>query len=93
MKDLTKKQQEEVFELEDNIIDCVCDFDLEYFAKNFSKDKKVATSLRKMLNELTGYQTRLLSYYSVLDEIELKNKIISFTKKKNIKKKTVKKKV
>ena len=93
MKDLTKKQQEEVFELEDNIIDCVCDFDLDYFAKNFSKDKKVATSLRKMLNELTGYQTKLLSYYSVLDEIELKNKIISFTKKKNIKKKTVKKKV
>jgi hypothetical protein len=46
-----------------------------------------------MLNELTGYQTKLLSYYSVLDEIELKNKIISFTKKKNIKKKTVKKKV
>ena len=35
MKDLTKKQQEEVFELEDNIIDCVCDFDLDYFAKNF----------------------------------------------------------
>ncbi|MDA9605223.1 hypothetical protein N9S46_00565, partial [Alphaproteobacteria bacterium] len=60
---------------------------------NFSKDKKVATSLRKMLNELTGYQTKLLSYYSVLDEIELNNKIISFTKKKNIKKKTVKKKV
>ena len=93
MKDLTKKQQEEVFELEDNIIDCVCDFDLEYFAKNFSKDKKVATSLRKMLNELTGYQTKLLRYYTVLDEIELKNKNISFTKKKNIKKKTVKKKV
>jgi len=93
MKDLTKKQQEEVFELEDNIIDCVCDFDLEYFAKNFSKDKKVATSLRKMLNELTVYQTKLLRYYTVLDEIELKNKIISFTKKKNIKKKTVKKKV
>ena len=93
MKDLTKKQQEEVFELEDNIIDCVCDFDLEYFAKNFSKDKKVATSLRKMLNELTVYQTKLLRYYTVLDEIELKNKIISFTKKKNIKKKTAKKKV
>ena len=92
MKDLTKKQQEEVFELEDNIIDCVCDFDLDYFAKNFSKDRKVATSLRKMLNELTGYQTKLLNYYSVLNEIELKNKIVNFTKK-NVKKKTTKKKV
>ena len=92
MKDLTKKQQEEVFELEDNIIDCVCDFDLDYFAKNFSKDRKVATSLRKMLNELTGYQTKLLNYYSVLNEIELKNKIVNFTKK-SVKKKTTKKKV
>ena len=92
MKDLTKKQQEEVFVLEDNIIDCVCDFDLDYFAKNFSKDRKVATSLRKMLNELTGYQTKLLNYYSVLNEIELKNKIVNFTKK-SVKKKTTKKKV
>ena len=92
MKDLTKKQQEEIFELEDNIIDCVCDFDLDYFAKNFSKDRKVATSLRKMLNELTGYQTKLLNYYSVLNEIELKNKIVNFPKK-NVKKKTTKKKV
>ena len=93
MKDLTKKQQEEVFELEDNIIDCVCDFDLDYFAKNFSRDKKVSASLRKMLIELTGYQTKLLSYYSVLDEIKLKNKIINYTKKKSIKKKTTNKKI
>ena len=87
MKNLTKKQEGEVFELEDNIIDCVCDFDLDYFAKNFSIDKKVATSLRKMLTELTGYQTKLLSYYAVLDEIELESKIIDFVKKKKLKKK------
>ena len=41
MKDLTKKQEKEIFELEDNIIDCVCDFDLNYFANNFTKDKKL----------------------------------------------------
>ena len=45
-----------------------------------------------MLNELNDYKTKLLSYYFIIDKIELENKNINFNKNKKSKKKTVKKK-
>ena len=58
--DLTPKQWEEIYKLEDNILDCVCDFDLDQLSKDFDKDKQVANSLKKFLKELKGYQKTYL---------------------------------
>ena len=94
--DLTPKQWEEIYKLEDNILDCVCDFDLDQLAKDFEKDKQVANSLKKFLKELNGYQKSLLSYHERLEEISANRNAIKLikgeaTKKKNLKKKNKKK--
>ena len=94
--DLTPKQWEEIYKLEDNILDCVCDFDLDQLSKDFDKDKQVANSLKKFLKELKGYQKSLLSYHERLEEISANRNAIKLikgeaTKKKNLTKKTKKK--
>ena len=94
--DLTPQQWEEIYKLEDNILDCVCDFDLDLLSKDFDKDKQVANSLKKFLKELKGYQKSLLSYHERLEEISANRNAIKLikgeaTKKKNLTKKTKKK--
>ena len=94
--DLTPKQWEEIYKLEDNILDCVCDFDLDQLSKDFDKDKQVANSLKKFLKELKGYQNSLLNYHERLEEISANRNSIKLikgeaTKKKNLTKKTKKK--
>ena len=94
--DLTPQQWEEIYKLEDNILDCVCDFDLDQLSKDFDKDKQVANSLKKFLKELKGYQKSLLSYHERLEEISANKNAIKLikgeaTKKKNLTKKTKKK--
>ena len=94
--DLTPKQWEEIYKLEDNILDCVCDFDLDQLSKDFDKDKQVANSLKKFLKELKGYQNSLLNYHERLEEINANRKAIKLikgeaTKKKNLMKKAKKK--
>ena len=94
--DLTPKQWEEIYKLEDNILDCVCDFDLDQLSKDFEKDKQVANSLKKFLKELKGYQKSLLSYHERLEEISANRNAIKLikgeaTKKQNLKKKAKKK--
>ena len=94
--DLTPKQWEEIYKLEDNILDCVCDFDLDQLSKDFDKDKQVANSLKKFLKELKGYQNSLLNYHERLEEISANRNAIKLikgeaTKKKNLTKKNKKK--
>ena len=90
--DLTPKQWEEIYKLEDNILDCVCDFDLDQLSKDFDKDKQVANSLKKFLKELKGYQKSLLSYHERLEEISANRNAIKLIKEKTNKKKNLIKK-
>lgn len=83
MKDLTQKEWDKVFELEDVMLDTLQDHDLENLAKNFIKDKKIAITLRKMLIELSKCQNKVMNIISKLDDI----KKIPSKKKKSVKKK------
>ena len=86
--DLTPKQWEEIYKLEDNILDCVCDFDLDLLSKDFDKDKQVANSLKKFLKELKGYQKSLLSYHERLEEISANRNAIKLIKGEAIRKRS-----